>query len=546
MSKKVNGKARCVAYIRVSTNKEDQKQSIENQEILAKDFVKRHGIGEIVDIYRDIAVSASKMQLMERPAFQKLMEDARNGAFDTVIFKSLTRFARNNVDAQQVQSKLINDLKIRIIAIEDGYDSSKDGQDMLFKFQSLMGEFQARVIASSVRAGLLGKASRGEHIGQVPFGFQKNGKTRKLEINEEEAEIVREVFDLFVNQEIGTVKLAERLNDEGKYKTPRGKNKVRPWTNQTVKQTLRNPNYIGTKIYNKTTKEKHIVIDGDTGDEKTVYREILNPEEDWIIRYDAHPALIDKETFHKAQLMLDENSINMSTPRSYHPLSGGTLKCGHCGSNMICQFKNGGKYRYYESSNYHNFGRKVCTVNTIPARKLESKVLEIMKEQVKQYLKQESLNKKVGTKEVDESKRIRTEIKEKQIEQKSINAKRKRMFNEYDEKGLWSEQEYEQLMRELKLKLDKLETEIDNLERELINEEQSASKKVRNEKRLKQFLKDVTIDNPELLREFFRATIKVAYYHEVEGEEIGEIAIEPIFKIEMANEESETVGNLDK
>ncbi|SDW16374.1 site-specific DNA recombinase [Marininema mesophilum] len=356
----------CAVYARVSLDR--QSESVEHQVTLLRELAKSRELGKIPDefIYQDTGVSATKHSLWSRPAMKQLMNDADLGKFQVVLFKGISRFARNTQEALDALDRL-RSKGLRVISYEENYDSAKDSGNFTFTIHSAVAEYEAEKIAIRVRLGNKEKARKGLWMGIPPFGYDL--KDRRLIINKTEAEIVRKIFDLYINEGYGSFKIAEYLNKQHCY--PRSGKK---WSRGTIVYILKREAYKGWIVYNRKTQKRIRDYDSDIQGKKKWVRK-LNPPEDWIVVKDAHDQIIDNEMFARAQEIIHSRKLKDTAPNVYHPLTG-LLFCKACGEGMVCQkrtFSNK-EYRYYICKTYHKYGRSYCKQANVNAEKIEDGV----------------------------------------------------------------------------------------------------------------------------------------------------------------------------
>ncbi|MDA2087843.1 recombinase family protein [Bacillus cereus group sp. BfR-BA-01323] len=337
-------------YVRVSTDRDEQISSVENQIDICRNWLERNGFkwGETC-VFKDEGVSGTLF--VDRPAIQLLLQKAKAKEINMVVFKSISRLARDLKDSLEIREVFLAH-NVRIISVEEGYDSVKAGKnDMAFELWSLFSAQYSRTLSSSITAALAVKVRRGEHIGRVPFGYDRINQ--KLVINEEEANVVKRIYDWYKSG-WGFKKITNELNRLG----IKSKNKS-VWQMTSVQRIVRSPIYKGTFILNQYTSVK-------VGGKK---KQIRNPKEKWFVFPNHHPAIIDDGTWNQAnQKDITANKTKITAWNEFRDLA----KCGVCGSNMtIVQShllkKNGERteWKYLKCSKYRRAGKYGC-VNHVP------------------------------------------------------------------------------------------------------------------------------------------------------------------------------------
>lgn len=268
-----------------------------------------------------------------------------------VVFKSISRLARDLKDSLEIREVFLAH-NVRIISVEEGYDSVKAGKnDMAFELWSLFLAQYSRTLSSSITAALAVKVRRGEHIGKVPYGY--NRENQKLAINEEEAKFVRMIYKWYLDG-WGYKKITNELNRLGiKSKTKKN------WQMTSIQRILKNSIYKGTFILNQYTSVK-------VGGKK---KQIRNPKEKWFVFPNHHPAIIDEEVWNQANPKdIKTNKIKITAWNEFLNIA----KCAVCGSNMVIvqshsKKKNGERteWKYLKCSQYRRAGKHGC-VNHVP------------------------------------------------------------------------------------------------------------------------------------------------------------------------------------
>lgn len=365
----------CAVYARVSTDK--QGDSLENQIEYAKEYIRRLGDNYFLNdafVYQDFDQSGYYTRFVDREAIQRALNDAAEKKFQVIVFKEISRISRDQAEHIELVTRFTQN-GVRVIAINDNVDSARSETLDLLGIHSVMAEMESKRISSRVSAGNKSMARRGLWVGEPPIGY-KVSENRALIIDEEYAEIPKLIFALYVNAGYGTFKIAEHLN-QNHLMTKNGN----LWSRTTVNRVLNNRAYIGDLVYGKTRNTLKRVYD-DGGYRKMQGRSKI-PEAEWVVLHNTHPALISNELFEQAQTMIRARS-KQNPRRTRHPLTG-ILKCGRCGSGMVCQkrkFTNRSRvvveYRYYSCSNAFKYGRSICDQQNMNATSIEKVVKDLL------------------------------------------------------------------------------------------------------------------------------------------------------------------------
>jgi len=204
----IKGNLRVCAYARVSTEKEEQINSYNSQLKYYEEKIKSNSDWKYVGIYADEGITGTLDY--KRDGFMKMMQDATNNKFDMIITKSISRFGRNTVDTL----KYVRGLKEKGIAIyfeEERINTLEISGEIMLTVLSAMAQQESENISSHVRLGLKMKKDRGELIGYNGcYGYNYNLETKEITINEEEANIVRYMFERYV-EGVGSSTIAKEL-----------------------------------------------------------------------------------------------------------------------------------------------------------------------------------------------------------------------------------------------------------------------------------------------------------------------------------------------
>ena len=302
------------AYCRVSTEKEAQIDSLEKQIEFFNEFTKKNGY-ELYKLYADEGISGK--QIKHRKQFQQMMIDAKAKKFDKVVVKDVSRFARNTVDLLQSVREL-KSYGVQVDFLNNG-EVMEGGSEFILTILGAMAQQESANMSKRVKFGKDITAQKGR-VPNLVFGYDKIPDERyTLKINEEEAKIVKEIFESYVYKGIGTTKIAWNLNDRG-IRTKKTKSK---WVQTSIVRMLKNPIYTG-----RVTNKKSEVTDFITGTRKEL------PEEEWIVVEKPEMRIISDELFNRAQELLEQrsNEFKLNNKREKTEYVFSTLiYCKHCG-----------------------------------------------------------------------------------------------------------------------------------------------------------------------------------------------------------------------
>lgn len=318
---------KCYIYTRVSTAMQTDGYSLDAQERRMQDYAAYNNL-QIVGKYSDEGRSGKSIE--GRPEFLRMMEDIeshKDNVSYVLVFK-LSRFGRNAKDVLvNLETMQLND--VNLICVEDGIDSSKDAGKLIISVLASVAEIERENIAAQTFAGRQEKAAKGLwNGGKAPYGYNLIKGSGKLEINENEAEIVKVIFDKFVNESLSPDKISKFLNDHYK-RIPVQKHDKNLFTSNFVRKILDNETYCGYIVYGKTRSVQ------DKKDRSKVHR-VKNDE--YIKSVGTHTPLISSEIWNiacsKRQASKEQHRKNKTrcTDHTY-PLSG-LIVCPDCGCKM--------------------------------------------------------------------------------------------------------------------------------------------------------------------------------------------------------------------
>ncbi|WP_330608646.1 recombinase family protein [Blautia massiliensis (ex Durand et al. 2017)] len=312
---------KCYIYTRVSTAMQVDGYSLEAQKERLIKFAEFQDM-EVVREYCDAGKSGKS--ITGRPEFQRMLQDVseeRDGVAFILVFK-LSRFGRNAADVLN-SLQFIQDYGVNLICVEDGIDSSKDSGKLTITVLSAVAEIERENILVQTMEGRKQKAREGKwNGGQAPFGYDLDSKNSTLVVNEEEAEIVRIIYDKFVHTDMGADAICNYLNQRGYTKKKVRGYELNYFARGLIMKILDNPVYTGKNITEK--------VKG-TRDE---YRRVKT--DDYLLADGLHEAIVDEETWEAARKKRKRTGVKWNKTHSLeheHILSG-LLKCPVCGAGM--------------------------------------------------------------------------------------------------------------------------------------------------------------------------------------------------------------------
>ncbi len=310
-------------YLRKSRKDEDlgEQETLQRHEKILLSLAKNKDL-PISKIYKEIV---SGDTIAKRPEMQNLLNDVSNGIFKGVLVMEVERLARGNTIDQGIVAETFKFSNTKIITPTKTYDPSNEFDEEYFEFGLFMARREYKVINRRLQRGRIASVKEGNYIGSIaPYGYNKIkiDKNHTLEINNEQAEVVKIIFDLYTEKNIGVSRIANHLNNLG----------IKPiksdvWVTSSIQTILKNPVYIGKIKWNeRATINK--MIDGNV--KKTRPR-----AKDYILVDGIHKPIITIEQFEKAKNIMSTSSIiPLKKEKGLKNPLASIIKCGYCGRNM--------------------------------------------------------------------------------------------------------------------------------------------------------------------------------------------------------------------
>lgn len=335
---------RAIAIVRVSTAEQahEERYSIPHQKTHIMEEC-RHRNYDLVHIF-EFVQSGSTVLSSKSKEKESVINYIKDYSICIVLVHELDRLSRSMLDTLLFVDEL-SKLEVSFVSIHDTFDTTTAQGQLQMSILSAFSEYFRKQLASKVLGGMMERAKEGRHMGRRPFGYGL-GDLRFV-IIPEEARIVKKIFDMYLNENMGLRAIAEWLNSAG-IKTLRGL----IWSHQTTKDILENEVYTGTFIWGDIRVENN------------------------------HEPIIPRETWEKAQLRRRrKREMGGRAQNSFYLLSG-LLRCKVCsGAPMVGRYARKGKweYRYYTCNNYASRGTGTCPSKYVRSDQLESIVMDAIK-----------------------------------------------------------------------------------------------------------------------------------------------------------------------
>lgn len=315
-SKTAQRKKRVAAYARVSTEAEAQQDSLRTQVDYYTRFIQQNSLWEFVKVYVDSGKSGTSAE--HRPQFRQMIADAKAGKLDIILVKSISRFARNVVDAQ----RYVHELKAHNVEVRferEAISTFDPTSDMVFNILAAVAQEESRSISEHVKWSFRKRSEKGiQRLGNnrvLGYDMDKNGKL----VPNEDAWIVRQIFDDYVNGFMPS-RIVKRLDEAGAKRLRCDK----PFEIPVIMRILQNEIYVGDRLLQKEAPKHYLTKRADLTASYTSYYITNN-----------HEPIIDRETWNRAKALLEqrkcERDAGMHIRESTHFLYG-RLFCANCGS----------------------------------------------------------------------------------------------------------------------------------------------------------------------------------------------------------------------
>ena len=423
---------------------------------------------EIVGEYEDAGKSGKSIE--GRIAFNQMMDDIKSGKDEVsyvLVFK-LSRFGRNAADVLATL-QVMQDFGVNLICVEDGIDSSKDAGKLMISVLSAVAEIERENIRVQTMEGRMQKAREGKwNGGFAPYGYSLiDGK---LEFNEEEAVVIRMIFDQYVNTDLGANGIAKYLENHGIHKIARQNGKNPLFDAALIRRIIQNPVYSGKISYGRRRTEK---VHGTRNE----YRQVK--KDDYLLVDGLHEALVSEEVWEQAQVKVAAQAkkyekVNRDKREKIHLLSG-ILKCPVCGAGMygnksIKKRKDGSNYKdfYYYGCKHRNMtrGHKCDYKKQVHEEMLDASVAEVISKLVSNPKFSDLIRNKINM-EVDTS-ALDQEIENYKIQLRKLYHNKDTILSDMDSLD-YEDKHYQRRKTDLENRLYKTYDKIDDAEELLVS-----------------------------------------------------------------------------
>lgn len=474
---------RVTFYARVSSEKDEQLNSLDNQISYYKDLIQKNKNWQYVDGYIDEGISG--ISVKKRENFHRMVKDAQEGKFDLIITKEITRFARNTLDSIKYTRELFG-YGVGVFFQNDNINTLDEDSELRLTIMSGIAQDELRKLSSRIKFGHQQAIKNSVVLGNSRiFGYVKDGK--RLVIDEEQAKMVKELFSLYATDNY-SMKQIENIFWEKGYRNLNGNRIV----HSTMSNMISNPKYKGYYCGNKVK-----IIDMFTKKQKFL------PPEEWVMFKDETgeivPAIVDEELWEKANEILQRRSNDVKKRQgicNHDNLLTGKLFCTHCGNPYYrrdSKDRNGNKNSIWVCSGKIKNGAKSCPSFSIYESEIKPILFQVFKDTssnvdqiIEQYIDM--------YKSIDENDSLSKNIKS--ITNKiDVSNQKKSKLLEYNINGKISDKDFLNLNDQISKDISKLEEELSALE-----EQKKSKEDIKNHiEKLKKILHQAEQDAKEKL-----------------------------------------------
>ena len=362
---------RVTFYARVSTDQDEQINSLENQVQYYTELIQSKPNWKFVPGYIDEGISGGSTK--KRDNFNRMIRDAKAGMFDFIITKEISRFSRSTLDSIKYTQELL-DYNVGVFFQNDNINTLDTDSEFRLVIMAGVAQDEIRKLSERLKFGFRQAIKNGHVLGNDKlYGYDK--KDCVLTVNEEEAEIIRIIFDLYGNQRLGTRTISKRLMELG-YTSREGNT----FNTLTIRHILENPKYKGWYCGNKSQSVDY-----------RTKRNVLLDESEWVTYPDPSiPAIVSEELWNRANALYKRRREEMkshSSGVSFHnryPYSA-KIYCEEHGTTFhrqVIQTKKG-QQEVWQCKVYRSHGRAACPAPQIRSSDLDVILSDIFKEMVR-------------------------------------------------------------------------------------------------------------------------------------------------------------------
>ena len=373
-------------YYRLSRDEDQEMNSLHNQRQILVDYAEQHGYEIVGESFDDNVTGMT----FNREGIGEIEDAVESGLVDTILVKDLSRLGRHRTQTA-IFIDYLSENNVNVISVTEGINSADENDDLIIGFKQIVNDLYAKDISKKVRAGVRQKQKDRGLVETLPLGYYKDKNLNKVMIDEEAAEIVREVFNLYV-QGYGLTTIAKMMNAKG-IKSPEyyQRRRLADWKPEISKKYL----WVQTSVKRILTNELYIRV---MVNHKTVTNKIRKtktqvPKDEQYRHENFCEPIIEESVWNQAQFLLSQRAVIKPRSKNGNKLHRytGIIKCADCGSSMIARKRKwrGNEYTEYTCNSCHRYGKQYCTPHTVRESQLDELVVDEIR-QLHEYILSES------------------------------------------------------------------------------------------------------------------------------------------------------------
>lgn len=334
-------KLKVAAYCRVSSSSDEQLNSFAAQNHYYTELTSGKGNWQLVDIYADEGITGTSIE--KRDDFKRMLHDCERGLIDRILVKSISRFARNTTECLETV-RLLKARGISVYFEKENIDTGKVSGEMLTAVFASLAQAESESISKNMRWSYQKRMQMGTYIpSSMPYGYVL--KDGKIAINQEEATVVRKIFDLYL---CGASKraIAQNLNQQGVFNR-----RHEQWTHGSILYILSNEKYTGDSLWQKTYQTDTL-----PREQKKNYGEVQQ-----YYAKNTHPPIVSHEEYMAVQSLRTQRTVSQLPAQPSHIFKK-KLLCGNCGVSFRVKTDKGNMYWMCKS---HAENASLCNVAQI-------------------------------------------------------------------------------------------------------------------------------------------------------------------------------------
>ncbi len=453
---------RVVYYARVSTEKDEQLNSLENQKNHYDDYILKNDNWEFAGSYIDEGISG--ISTIKRENFHRMIEDAQNGKFDFIVTKEFSRFARNTLDSIEFTRKLLSN-GVAVLFQNDNINTLDEDSELRLTIMAAIAQDEVRKLSSRIKFGHQQSIKNGVVLGNSRiFGYKKDGK--RLIIDDNQSDMVKELFEMYATNEYSMKQIEDIFWEKG-YRNYNNK-KI---AHTTMSNIISNPKYKGYYVGNKVK-----IVDMFTKKQKFL------PENEWVIYKDETgdivPAIVTEDLWDSANNVLKARSDAVKNRKgkcNHNNLLTGKLFCSNCGLPYYRRDsvkKDGTKLSNWVCSGKTKNGKDTCPSIAIYENEVKEMLFDLLfsisaniDEIIKKYIDlltsvkgNDNLNEKLNS----------------LIEKINLIGQKKSKLLEYNISGKISDTDFLKMNDTCQKELEAYENEIENINKTKLTEQETS------------------------------------------------------------------------